>query len=404
MELAALASQKRIMNIWHLFPLQKQCRVAIWNGIDPVSGHRFLDQTFPPEMVIRRSDAQMMLEFTNGSTYQMLGSDSYESVIGSNPGLVIFSEYEQSDPLAWTYIAPIIRANNGGAVFISTYRGRNHHYNLVENVRHDPEWYVSFENVDTAHKPDGSFVFPRKEAEKELIHMKGDAARWREEYLNEPRLGLEGAYLSFLLSVAEVQERVCIAQLRDSNAPVGCAWAWAHSHHVWCILFQISEHWVSIVGAQHWEFRDPFDAMTQLERALPFKIDAHLLPHVAADGVPGETLEEQFETGRADNIYVGSDTKTHAGIGMVRRLLPGVLFGSEEGTRDLFDALTEFRSGGARIDEDSLAVAVNPVNDSGAVAAAAMMLVAEFKASGEKIEREPCGLDWHRRNIRRRLA
>jgi hypothetical protein len=25
-------------------------------------------------------------------------------------------------------------------------------------------------------------------------------------------------------------------------------------------------------------------------------------------------------------------------------------------------------------------------------------------ASGEKIEREPCGLDWHRRNIRRRLA
>lgn len=402
MELAALASQRRVMNIWHLFPLHKQARVAIWNGVDPDSGRRFIDQSFPPDMVARRSDAQMMLEFCNGSTYQLLGSDAYDSVIGSNPGLVIFSEYALSNPLAWAYYSPILRKNGGGAVFNSTYRGRNHFWHLVQAAKNDPEWFVTFRDVRTALKRDGSYVFPPSEADKELLHMQ--PARHREEYYNEPRLGLEGAYLAFLLSVAEVQDRVCTVPHFEPGAPVGCAWAWAHSHHVWAVVFQRSDDWVYIIGAKHWEAVDPAAAMLELEGSLPFDIDCHVLPESASDGVPGETLEERFEESRSGNVHTCEEGELHADIGMVRRLLPGVLFGTERGVKEYFDALSEFRPTSIQGEEGSSPVAPRPVNDSGAVAAKALVAVAEFRSTGEPLRSNDCALDWSRRNLRRQLA
>jgi phage terminase large subunit len=400
LELAALASQRRVMNIWHLFPMHKQARIAIWNGIDPETGARFLDQTFPPDMVARRSDAQMMLDFYNGSTYQMIGSDNYNSVVGSNPGLVIFSEFALSDPLAWTYISPIIRQNDGGAIFISTYRGKNHHYKLVQLVKSDPEWFVSFENVDTAKKNDGTAVYPREKAEKELVHM--DLARWREEYLNVPCVALEGAYFAKELSDADEFGRNGVAKLRDTS-PLACAWGYAHSHHVWCVVFQLVNGAVHVVGAMHWQFVDPVAAMRELE-SLEGMIECHILPAASSQGVPGETTEEKFESCIAGNVYLAEPFDVHASIDGVRRLLPSVKFSDEDGAPDFFEALTEFRSGGGRVDEDHLSVATRPVNDSGSVAALAMMAVADFRASGVPIARKACALDWQQRNIRRQLA
>lgn len=402
MELAALASQFRVMNIWHLFPLHKQCRVAIWNGVDPESGKRFLDQTFPPDMVSRRSDAQMMLEFYNGSTYQMLGSDNYNAVVGANPGLVIFSEYALSDPLAWAYISPIIRQNNGGAVFISTYRGKNHHHRLVRQVKDDPEWFVSFENIDTAKKDDGSPVYSRENAEKELLHM--DPLRWREEYLNVPNVALEGAYLGRELSVVEDDSRSGVANLYDATLPVACAWGWEHSHHTWAVLFQIHNDTVRIVNAFHRQFSDPAVLMHELEAELPYPIERHILPDHATDGVVGATQEEEFEKSKSGHVYVAMPIEIHGGIGAVRRLMGKVSFSTEPGVSAFFEALSQYRSGGQRLDDDNLTVSTRPVNDSGSVAGLAISLVADFKVSGEAIKRDACQLDWSRRNMRRRLV
>jgi len=402
MELASLASQKRVMNIWHLFPLHKQCRVAIWNGVDPESGKRFIDQTFPPDMVSRRSDAQMMLEFYNGSTYQMLGSDQYNAVVGANPGLVIFSEYALSDPLAWAYISPIIRQNDGGVVFISTYRGKNHHHRLVRQVKDDAEWFVSFENIDTAKRDDGSPVYPRENAEKELIHM--DPLRWREEYLNVPCVALEGAYLGRELSAVEDESRSGVPALLDSSLPVACAWGWEHSHHVWAVLFQINNETIRIVNAFHWQFADPAVSMHQLEKDLPYTIERHILPDHATDGVLGETQEEEFELSKSGHVYVAMPIEVHGGIGAVRRLLPKVSFSTEPGVSAFLESLSQYRSGGQRLDDDHLTVSTRPVNDAGSVAGLAAALVADFKASGEPIRRDSCSMDWTKRNIRRRFA
>jgi len=404
MELAALASQRRVMNIWHLFPLHKQARVAIWNGIDPMTGKRFLDQTFPADMIARRYDAQMMLEFCNGSTYQMLGSDQYNSVVGSNPGLVIFSEYALSDPLAWAYISPIIRANNGGAIFISTFRGRNHHYRLVKQVQDDPEWLVTFENIDTARRDDGTAVFPRADAERELTHM--DRARWEEEYLNKPATTLAGAYFQHTLEAVEETGRRDVAALRKEGEPIACAWGWSHGHYVWAVLFQLVDGRMHVVGARRWQYVDPVMAAKELSETDRLDIDLHILPQSAALGVPGGTNEDDFEDlfpGKVYTATVGHD-ELFAGIDAARRLLPRVTFGADGDAPQYFEALTTFRANVQNLSEDEVSSSAQPVKDSGYVAALALIAADDFILSGEPIRREVSQLNWAKRNARRRYA
>ena len=60
----------------------------------------------------------MKIRFTNGSLLQIVGSDNFDSLMGTNPQGVVFSEYALQDPRAYQYIRPILAANDGWAVFI----------------------------------------------------------------------------------------------------------------------------------------------------------------------------------------------------------------------------------------------------------------------------------------------
>jgi len=77
---------------WHLFPQANQSRKAIWNGIDG-EGRPILEQVFPPSIRKRTSTQEMLIELVNGSTWQLAGSDNYDSLVGSNPVGVVFSEW-----------------------------------------------------------------------------------------------------------------------------------------------------------------------------------------------------------------------------------------------------------------------------------------------------------------------
>ena len=51
----------------------------------------------------------------------MVGSDNIDSIMGTNPKIVIFSEYALQSPIAWDYIRPILRVNGGFAVYVRAY-------------------------------------------------------------------------------------------------------------------------------------------------------------------------------------------------------------------------------------------------------------------------------------------
>src|SRR3954453_16142800 len=60
----------------------------------------------------------MLIETVNGSIWQMAGSDNFDSLVGSNPVGVVFSEWALSHPDAWECLRPILVENEGWALFI----------------------------------------------------------------------------------------------------------------------------------------------------------------------------------------------------------------------------------------------------------------------------------------------
>lgn len=131
---------------WHMLPTLAQGRKVIWEGITK-DGQKMLD-AWPDELIENKRNDEMALTLKNGSRWQVVGSDNYNSLVGSNPCGVVFSEYSVANPAAWDFIRPILAENGGWAVFPYTPRGRNHGYDLYQMALGNPDWHASMLNVD----------------------------------------------------------------------------------------------------------------------------------------------------------------------------------------------------------------------------------------------------------------
>lgn len=136
--------------VYYIFPTYAQAKKVIWDAIDN-DGNRILDY-IPAEVIQAKHSQEMKITFVNGSLFQLVGSDNFDRLMGTNPQAVVFSEYALQDPRAYQYIQPILTANNGWALFISTPRGRNSLWTLYNMAKESPYWFVQKLTVhDTQH-------------------------------------------------------------------------------------------------------------------------------------------------------------------------------------------------------------------------------------------------------------
>ena len=119
----------------------------MWTAINPKTGKRRIDDAFPPELRKKTLEQEMMIEFHNGSTFQLVGSDNFNSLVGSPPVGLVFSEYALSNPSAWAYLMPIVEENNGWAAFNSTPRGNNHFKKMCESADRREDWFYQSLNA-----------------------------------------------------------------------------------------------------------------------------------------------------------------------------------------------------------------------------------------------------------------
>jgi len=133
---------KRVGLYWHALPEYAQARRVIWDAITK-DGQRLIDISFPPAIVRKRHEHEMKIELINGSIWQRVRADNFNSLVGSNPGHETYSEYALMNPAAREYLRPIIAENGGSELFISTPRGYNHFYDLYEHARGNPLWHSS---------------------------------------------------------------------------------------------------------------------------------------------------------------------------------------------------------------------------------------------------------------------
>lgn len=138
---------KRVASYWHCLPEYEQARKALWTAVNPHTGKRRIDEAFPPELRESKDEQQMFIRFKNGSTWQLVGSDRYNSLVGAGVAGVVFSEWALANPSAWGFIRPMIEENKGWAAFITTPRGRNHAKSMYDMAKNNPRWFAEISAV-----------------------------------------------------------------------------------------------------------------------------------------------------------------------------------------------------------------------------------------------------------------
>lgn len=204
----AIGMMQRVGTYWHMLPQANQARKAIWDAVDERTGVRRIDQAFPVELREVTREHEMFIRFKNGSTWQVVGSDNYNALVGSPPVGVVFSEYALADPAAWAFLRPIMANNGGWAMFISTPRGQNHFAKLHRYALGDSEWFAETLGVDST-RAISSEVIDRER--RELVAERGEqeaSAIIEQEYYCSFDAALPGSYFGELITRAEREERV----------------------------------------------------------------------------------------------------------------------------------------------------------------------------------------------------
>ncbi|MGG1947097.1 hypothetical protein AB1286_20150 [Trinickia sp. NRRL B-1857] len=245
----AVAAHDRVASYWHMLPQASQARKAIWDAINPHTGKRRIDEAFPLELRKRTREQDMFIEFKAGSTWQVLGSDNFNSLVGSPPAGIVMSEWALCNPAAWAYLKPILDENGGWAMFITTPRGKNHAYAMHKMALANPKWFAEVSNVLKT----GRFSKAELEEQRaEYIAMYGEDqgnAMFEQELMCSFEAAILGAYYGLELAQAERDGRICSVP-HDPSLPVFTAWDLGHSDDTSIWFFQV--HWGEIRVIDHY--------------------------------------------------------------------------------------------------------------------------------------------------------
>lgn len=218
---ACVAAHERPANYWHMLPEAAQARKAIWGAVNPRTGKRRIDEAFPHELRKTTRDHEMVIEFKSGASWQVVGSDNFNSLVGASPAGIVYSEWALANPSARAYLRPIITENNGWELFLYTPRGRNHGLKTLESARMSP---ASFAQVLTV---DDTKIIRTEVLEKELADYikeygqdEGEAF-FLQEYHCDFNAPLLGAILGRYISRAEKEGRISeTVELDPEGSPI----------------------------------------------------------------------------------------------------------------------------------------------------------------------------------------
>lgn len=212
-----LKAIEKIGLYYYILPTYRQAKKVIWDGMNE-EGKKILDAAIPKKLIKNKHNTDLKIEFINGSIIQLVGSDNYDALAGTNPCGVVHSEFSLQDPACWQMIIrPILLKNKGWAVFNGTPRGKNHQFELDQIARENSnEWFYQKLTVeDTSLISHASLEQERREGvSEELI---------QQEYYCSYDRGVEGSYYGRLMETARKEGRICKVAY-EARSPVNTSW------------------------------------------------------------------------------------------------------------------------------------------------------------------------------------
>lgn len=263
------AALRKVGVYYYIFPTYAQAKKAIWDSITN-DGMRFLDY-IPPKLIQSSNSQEMKLTLINGSIIQLVGSDNIDRLMGTNPRGIVYSEFALQDPQAYTLLSPILVANDGWALFISTPRGKGFFYDLYRMAQENDHWFAYKLSVeDTRH-----ISLADIEREREEGIMSEDLIQ--QEYYTSFEMGVEGSFYGKYVDKLRTEGR--IGQVPWQTAfPVHTAWDLGMRDATSIVFFQtvgttvhvIDCYESSSVGLEHY---------IKTLREKDYTYGTHIAPH-----------------------------------------------------------------------------------------------------------------------------
>ena len=339
----------RIGTYWHMLPTLRQGRLVIWDGITG-EGQRYLDMWpgverpgKPDSIVKHRRNDEMKLELINGSIWQVVGSDNYNSLMGSNPVGVVFSEYSLADPAAWDFIRPILAENGGWALFLYTPRGPNHGLDLYDIAQKEPDWFSEKLTRDDTE------AISLEAVETERRHGMADEMI-RQEFYCSFDAPLVGSYYGQQMTEAQDEGRICSVP-HDQSVQVETWWdlGIGDSTAIWFAqrvgkeIHVIDYYEASGEPLSHYAALLDKKGSAKKEGGRGFLYSDHHLPHdaEARELGTGKTRVEVLESLGIKPLVVPLH-RVEDGIEAARNQLPMCWFDAENCKRGI-DALRNYR-------------------------------------------------------------
>lgn len=410
---AAVAACSRPATYWHMLPEAAQARKAIWNAVNPHTGKRRIIEAFPDFIVSGINEQEMFVKFKSGSTFQIVGSDNYNSLVGSPPAGVTFSEWALANPLSWGYLRPILLENNGWALFITTPRGRNHAASMFDSAVQSNDWFAQKLTAEET----GVFTHDQLENEqRELVNEHGETlgrSLFRQEYYCSFDAAILGSIYGEWMEMAEKSGRLR-SGLFDPELPVYTSWdlGYGDATAVWFYQLAFGEvrfidYWEdtgrdaqqcceALYGRKihvtklneetsavvKWEFGDD----TQYAHRKSYRYHLHNQPHDAAyklQAARGRSFAQQCHEFGLKAVVI-QPTNQETAIQATRKLFPQYWFDLErckEGVNVLRNYQFEY-------DQDNQILRKNPKHDWASHGSKALELIGRTNVNTVK-EPEP---------------
>lgn len=301
----ACAAHERVGNYWYMLPEYSQARKAMWDAVNPKTGRRRIDDAFPKAIRATTREQEMLIQFRNGSTFQLVGSDNFNSLVGSPPVGLVFSEYALSQPSAWGYLMPILEENGGWAAFNSTPRGKNHFKSLCEFAAKEPGWFYSCVTAED------SGVFSNEQLMSILRALQAEhgdeygMALWQQEYFVSFEAAMPGAIWGDCLTKAESEGRIGneerpVVVPHTPGIQVFTGWDLGYDDDTTTWFYQIVEGDIHVIDYEEERFKDVefFGLMLKAKHdLLGYRFGTHWLPHDARPrtlAAGGKSILQQF--------------------------------------------------------------------------------------------------------------
>ncbi len=360
LHLTAASAMEKPATYWHMLPLYSQARKAIWDAVNPHTGKKRIDEAFPHSIRKRTDNQSMFIEFITGSTWQVVGSDNYNSLVGSPPYGLVFSEWSIANPAAWSYLSPILMENGGWAFFIYTSRGKNHGYSLYQHALSDPRWFGLLQTAEDT----GVFTPDQlDEARRDLLSIYVDEdeadAVFQQEYFCSFDAALPGSYYGKLIVELEKANRVTSVPY-NPEFPVYTSWDLGLDDSTAIWFAQIIGAEVRIIDYYEINNRALIDVARDILKK-PYVYAEHYLPHdvETRELSTAKTRKEQLESIGLKPIRPGSKLPVVDGINAARTLLRKCTFDGQKTAK----GLSGLRSYRREFDEEKKVYKDKPLHD-----------------------------------------